>query len=311
MELKTSQTSQRYISSHYPEIYKKLNLESGKWPIPLYLYIHDIADVPRCPVCGNPLSLMSFAKGFREFCCRSCALEYCRSITDNPFKSKEVQERIKQTNMKKYGTINPLKCNEIKNKMQVTMLKKYGGIGLGSEKIKNKIKQTNINNKEFLIGYDENEHWICKCPHPECKMCDEKTYVIDPRMYNSRYHIGIELCTNLLPPQPQWSSFEIKIRQWLTEMGVNYTTNDRRFGLEMDIYIPDLKLAIEVNGSYWHSIEHKTSSYHINKSLLLKDHGIRCIFVWDNYKEEDIKEFLWVVINGMISVPGLKNGSLI
>ena len=89
-------------------------------------------------------------------------------------------------------------------------------------------------------------------------------------------------------------------------MGVDYVANDRRLGQEMDIYIPDLKLAIEVNGCYdthevsqlryWHSTQHKTSSYHIDKSRLLSDHGIRCIFIWDNYKDEDIESFLRALI---------------
>ena len=89
-------------------------------------------------------------------------------------------------------------------------------------------------------------------------------------------------------------------------MGVNYTTNDRRFRLEMDIYIPSLKLAIEVNGSYWHSLEVKSMKYHINKSLLLSDHGIRCIFVWDDYKDEDIHNFISAIIKGQDLSPWIK-----
>lgn len=95
-----------------------------------------------------------------------------------------------------------------------------------------------------------------------------------------------------------FSTLEIKIRRWLGERGIEYDTNDRQFGMEMDIYIPSLKLAIEVNGSYWHSSKVKNKEYHINKSLLLSDHGIRCIYVWDDYKDEDIKEFLFAIIKG-------------
>ena len=74
----------------------------------------------------------------------------------------------------------------------------------------------------------------------------------------------------------------------------------------MDIYIPSLKLAIEVNGSYWHSVEYKSSLYHINKSLLLTDHGIRCIFIWDDYKETDIRNFLGAVTKDQDLSPWIK-----
>jgi hypothetical protein len=100
------------------------------------------------------------------------------------------------------------------------------------------------------------------------------------------------------------------------QLGVVYETNDRRFGQEMDIYIPELKLAIEVNGSYdthevsqlryWHSSQFKTPQYHINKSLLLAEHGIRCVFIWDDYKDEDIREFLEAVIKGIDLSPWIE-----
>ena len=117
-------------------------------------------------------------------------------------------------------------------------------------------------------------------------------------MRNDHIRIGAEACTRLNPPHSHISSLEIKIRNWLDSWGIKYVANDRRFTQEMDIYIPELKLAIEVNGCYWHSAQFKTPSYHINKSLLLAEHGIRCVFVWDDYKDKDIKEFLWAVING-------------
>ena len=51
---------------------------------------------------------------------------------------------------------------------------------------------------------------------------------------------------------------------------------------ELDIYIPDLKLAIEYNGCYFHSIEMGTpKDYHLNKSLACRNLGIRLIHIYD------------------------------
>lgn len=51
--------------------------------------------------------------------------------------------------------------------------------------------------------------------------------------------------------------------------------------LELDFYIPELQLAIEYNGTYWHSIEvGLDSNYHLNKSLLCREKEIRLIHIY-------------------------------
>jgi len=217
---------------------------------------------------------------------------------DNYAKTPQWKEQRAKTCMERYGTKNFFNQDKIKQ----TMFQKYGGHPLANPCVIKKIldtkKQNLIKNKEYLIGYTEDGDCICKCPHPECDKCLEKYYISSHGMRNDRIRIGAEACTRLNPPHSHISSLEIKIRNWLDSWGIKYVANDRRFTQEMDIYIPELKLAIEVNGSYWHSAQFKTPSYHINKSLLLAEHGIRCVFIWDDYKDKDIKEFLWAVING-------------
>ena len=75
---------------------------------------------------------------------------------------------------------------------------------------------------------------------------------------------------------------------------------------ELDIYLPDMKLAIEFNGNYWHSVENGCSKdYHLKKSLLCKDKGIRLIHI---YEFEDIirqKELLKSLILGNDIYPKL------
>lgn len=52
---------------------------------------------------------------------------------------------------------------------------------------------------------------------------------------------------------------------------------------ELDIYLPELKLALEYNGEYWHKIhEEKEPGYHENKRQLCKNAGITLIEVWDS-----------------------------
>lgn len=70
---------------------------------------------------------------------------------------------------------------------------------------------------------------------------------------------------------------------------------------ELDIYIPEKKLAIEFNGTYWHDSEHKKESYHLIKSVDCRKLGIRLIHVfeyeWVNEDTQDkIKELLRAAI---------------
>ena len=51
---------------------------------------------------------------------------------------------------------------------------------------------------------------------------------------------------------------------------------------ELDIYLPDLNLAFEFNGTYWHSHLHKTSYYHQNKTDQALKQGVSLIHIWEH-----------------------------
>ena len=68
---------------------------------------------------------------------------------------------------------------------------------------------------------------------------------------------------------------------------------------ELDIYIPGKKLAIEYNGTYWHSSLNKEKNYHLNKSKLCDVKGIRLIHVYDyewHTEQDKIKQLLNIAL---------------
>jgi len=70
---------------------------------------------------------------------------------------------------------------------------------------------------------------------------------------------------------------------------------------EIDIYIPEKKIAIEFNGTYWHSSIYKDEKYHQNKSLECNEKGIRLIHIfeyeWNNKGlQEKLKQYLKNII---------------
>lgn len=86
--------------------------------------------------------------------------------------------------------------------------------------------------------------------------------------------------------------------------------NDRSVlsGLEIDIYIPSLKLGIEYNGSAYHATENsvygdKPKTYHRDKFLLAKESGVHLISIFDvdyKYKKDKIVKYLCDVLCGNI-----------
>ena len=75
---------------------------------------------------------------------------------------------------------------------------------------------------------------------------------------------------------------------------------------ELDIYLPDLKLAFEFNGLYWHSIAWlKDKRYHELKSKACEDKGVRLIHIYeDEWKSKDKSE----IIKSLIKI-ALKSSS--
>lgn len=73
--------------------------------------------------------------------------------------------------------------------------------------------------------------------------------------------------------------------------------------LELDLFIPDKKIAIEINGAWFHSANAGVAKfYHYNKSKLCADHGIRLIHIyeweWLKYPEK-IKQLLNICLGSV------------
>lgn len=79
---------------------------------------------------------------------------------------------------------------------------------------------------------------------------------------------------------------------------------------EIDIYIPDKKLAIEYNGLYWHSELHKDKYYHQQKTIDCAKKGIRLIHIFEDEwinNNDKIKDFLYNIINTNKETIGARN----
>ena len=105
------------------------------------------------------------------------------------------------------------------------------------------------------------------------------------------------------------SSYEEEINDFLKNLYIDFETNNRSIldGMELDVYIPNHKLAIEFDGIYWHSENILTShrylknknlnstNYHLYKTQECEKKGIRLIHIFENewvYKKDKVKSLI-------------------
>ena len=90
-----------------------------------------------------------------------------------------------------------------------------------------------------------------------------------------------------------YSAQEREVRDFVSSLGVVVEENNRTVlgGKELDIYCPDQRVAIEYNGTYWHShpmltkkglTNKEARDYHLGKTLGCERAGVRLIHVWEH-----------------------------
>lgn len=131
------------------------------------------------------------------------------------------------------------------------------------------------------------------------------------------YSHTVKLChkygvQNLVSYQTNSSYDEDELYKYIKE---NVSTNikvlrqDRTVlaGRELDIYLPELKLAFEFNGTYWHSTVHKDKNYHQDKTIECARKGINVIHIFeyewrDEIMKEKLKQYISFVLGNFESI---------
>jgi len=247
---------------------------------------------------------------------------------DNPSKSKEIKnkiskknkenykknkEKIKKNNLEKYGVEFLFKNEKFQNEIKKIMIDKYGVDNIFKlKKIQDKIKKNHLNNRfeKSKIFYKKNynlnilnidyEKRIYKIKCNRCK----KTYEISQSLLNNRLMSKTIICLNCNPINSSKSGFEIELYNFLKD---NYNEkiirNKRKFlnnKFELDFYLPNLKVAFEFNGLWWHSLKNKDKNYHKNKSDLAFKNKINLIYIWEDdwiFNKEKVKLNILNILN--------------
>jgi hypothetical protein len=201
------------------------------------------------------------------------------------FQNNEIQDKIKKANIEKYGVEYPLQYGSILNKTKISMKEKYGTEHAGLCHI----------GKENIKILDDKEKFS--------KIIDGKTLTeissqINIKCKSSILKIIKKYELDDLYQKKSPSYLEHEMQEFLDENNISYETNNRTIlnGRELDFYIPDYNMAIEMNGVYWHSDKFKCDKYyHYDKWKMCNEQGIHLISIFEddwNFQNIKIKNML-------------------
>jgi hypothetical protein len=220
-----------------------------------------------------------------------------------------IQEKRVKTSIERYGVEHPMRNEEVKKTLEKTSLLKYGVKNPASNSdVKLKISKTERNRKsrEYienringnlrlvdLKDSDEFELLNLECGHQ---------FIINRQLLTIRSRNSHDICTVCNPPEKnQKSEIEILLRSEIGKFFGNVESNvrdltDRK--VELDIYIKDFNVGIEVNGSKFHSEEFgKGKNYHLDKTNLFSSVGIRLFHFYDDEIENKLDIILSMIKN--------------
>ena len=272
-----------------------------------------------CLVCNKNTPFLSINKGYQKHCCAKCA-QIDPNVNNtfrnnNPQKNPEIRNKTKQTCQEKYNVDYTLQVKEFRDKGKQTLL-----INLGVENVyqlpeiqkkarKNShTKEANLKREtsklnhirqlateidsiyvQDLLKNTKSSGWY------QCGVVDIIKYKGFNFVRNSDIQKVLDYDNNAYNV---YSLAEKHIVTAIKEIYFNEIIENSKkiiYPKELDIYLPDLKLAIEYNGLYFHSYLAGTpKNYHLDKSLMCREKDIRLIHI---YEFEDIDEQLKLLVN--------------
>ena len=189
-----------------------------------------------------------------------------------PFQSDEIQDKVKQTVLENYGVTSIGKVPAVQDKIRKSILTRFGTHHLSLPEMRERIKQTSLE----IYGS------VCSLQNPEVA---QKSY--ETRLKNDSFNS---------------SAAEKEIRQYVQSLtpAIRHNVRDIITPYELDIVIPQKRVAIEYNGLYHHSEACVDNKYHAMKLALCHDVGYRLISIfeheWYNHKTA-VKSRLRAILN--------------
>ncbi len=216
---------------------------------------------------------------------------------DNFSKTKEFIIKTEKTNLDRYGVNNYAKTKESKIKSKKTCLLKYK-----SEFYQQTAEFTDrVRSKWFKKFHKENYQLLeiqskkYKLIHKICKTIFE----IKKPTFCARVKNDVDICISCNPLRLGTpSKGEIELSKFVNKIydgEISRNNRDIISPLELDIYLPDINLAIEYNG-YYHT-KPKVIERDKRKKMYCKEKNIFLLVVWEENWKKDRKFIENLILN--------------
>ena len=237
--------------------------------------------------------------------------------TDYPSQSDIIKEKTKETNLKNWGVINPFQSDIIRAKVKETTFNNWGVEYISqSAEIQERITQTSIkkygterpqqsdivktnviaaNMIKYGVAYHTQSHLLHNDILVKLQSYD---YLLSEHHTNKKSVVEISHNLNISPITTaaylRYHNIEIiyytgsfgqkQIYDFVSSIYIDsISINNRDIKTcEIDIFLPELNIGFEYNGTYWHSeLTGTPKDYHINKTNTCKDNNIQLIQIWE------------------------------
>lgn len=293
------------LEQKFPDLYKKIN-DLIKDDVPLIEKIVAIhknnGKLGYCLVCGSKTNYFASYGNFARYCSITCEqkseerkeigrkninpvflqAKYIEKYGCNPMQITSVKQKMKMNNLEKYGVENTFQLEKARHKASINA--KTTGFIRGLNKSNNFAQKTGLNKDLLLQEYVKNKN--------SCEFIGKKLNVSTTKIWKDL--IKFEIPINYSYRQ---SSCEKELVEFLTGINIKTKTNVRNiiYPKEIDIFLPDFNVAIEINGLYWHHDVKKHRSHLLEKQNLCKEKNIRLLHFWDieiDRKPEIVKSII-------------------
>lgn len=260
---------------------------------------YQLGSIKKCRYCDNRCSIHPNKYIIHETCSSKICINklsgdgVSRRWATYDFTKRNV--KIKETCRKKYGVDNFNQLSEAWEKKKKTLEKHYGSIKKWKE-----IEQKQIQDHYKKLGITNNSSAHISKESQDIMQNKEKfvSFAKDHTIYEIMQFLGIshsmvnklckkyDFCCGFKHENVPLTT-ERPIENYLKSRKIDFVMHSRSIikPNELDFYLPDYRIAIEVNGCRWHT-EAKGKNRHYNKYKLCKDLNIELLNIWDR----DIKD---------------------
>lgn len=321
-------TTEKWLLSNQPELYKQIISYSESIPLILsfkekiWFFYNNLTERPKCVSCNSEIKFRErFDKPYGDFCSLECIntnkgeMVKRQKITFNKKyfvdffpQHKDFIPKQKKTKKEKYGNENYNNYEKTKKtkleiygnpnfnnleKQQKTLLEKYG---------ETNISKTSWYKKLIFGSYNEKYPNLnvlsinIQMVTIHCNKCNN-TCELTKQLIYERYRRDYDVCTICNPiGQKSQSGYELEMNDFIKSYNIETIPSYRKIGnKEIDIFIPDRKLGIEINGVYWHNELFKNNDYHLFKTQLFNSQNISIIQIFEDewlYKKDIVKSII-------------------